>query len=249
MSLATTPVRHPAKFSAPILTAIEDIFTRYGRPRRTLDPFAGVGRVHSLNAGATVGNELEPEWARQAPGSTVIGDATRLPFPAAAFDGIVSSPTYGNRLADHQEARERCRLCAGTGRTDNDVCSRCNGKGRNEYRRNTYRHSLGRPLHRRNTGQLQWGAEYKRMHILAWADALRVSAPGAMWVINVSDFLRDNGLTVVPVSAWHRHTITALGLLHLETVPVGTRRNGEGANRDLRVANEDIHVFRVRAVA
>lgn len=245
------PVRHPAKFSPPILDAIDAILTRHGRPRRTLDPFAGVGRAHSLDAGWTVGNELEPEWAVQGAGPMVVGDATRLPLADGSVDGVISSPSYGNRMADHQEPHERCRLCAGTGEITDPAglakpktCTRCGGKGRNEYRRNTYRHALGRPLHRRNTGQLPFGVEYKRMHLLAWTEALRVSAPGALWVINVSDFLRDKGRTAVPVSVWHRDTITRLGLTWLETAPVGTRRNGQGANRDLRVANEDIHVFR-----
>lgn len=37
---------------------------------------------------------------------TVIGDATRLPFDNRMFDAVITSPTYGNRMADHHDAQD-----------------------------------------------------------------------------------------------------------------------------------------------
>src|SRR5580704_14131716 len=95
---------HPVRFSAPVLAAIAPIVEqeaqRLGRPMRLLDPFAGVGSVHTLCSEsalgqgdlwgtmtsriATVGIELEPEWACQHP-RTMVGDARALPFAHATF--------------------------------------------------------------------------------------------------------------------------------------------------------------------
>src|SRR5437868_9381022 len=102
-----------------------------------LDPFAGVGGIHTLAAlgiAHTVGVELEPECALQHP-RNIVGSALALPFPDDTFDAIVTSPCYGNRMADHHDAKDASR-------------------------RNTYTHALGRPLAFANAGSLQWGDSY-----------------------------------------------------------------------------------------
>lgn len=38
--------------------------------------------------------------------TTIVGNALYLPFRDRAFDGIVTSPCYGNRMADHHDARD-----------------------------------------------------------------------------------------------------------------------------------------------
>jgi hypothetical protein len=66
-------------------------------------------------------------------------------FDDATFDAICTSPTCGNRMADHHEAR--------------DISPR-----------HTYRHVLGRPRTPGNSGALQWGdgiagEEYRALHV------------------------------------------------------------------------------------
>ena len=94
---------------------------------------------------------------------TIVADALALPFPDGAFDAIVTSPTYGNRYADHFTPKE------GT-----------------EWTWRSYTLDLGRKLHPNNSGQLQWGPEYRTFHTRAWAQAVRVLCPGGRFVLNIS---------------------------------------------------------------
>lgn len=112
---------HPAKFPRYVLARLE-LYIRaearaLRRPARVLDPFAGVGRIHDLprRIAETTGVEIEPEWAA-CRARTVEGDATALPADwTASFDVVATSPCYGNRIADHHEARDSCAGCGGTG--------------------------------------------------------------------------------------------------------------------------------------
>ena len=55
------------------------------------------------------GYEIEPEWADQARANglcVTTGDCRQMHYPDAMFDAICTSPTYGNRMADHHEARD-----------------------------------------------------------------------------------------------------------------------------------------------
>lgn len=58
--------QHPAKFSASILSRLAQLLNAEPKPLLIIDPFAGVGGVHTL-AGygiETVGVEIEQEWAQ-----------------------------------------------------------------------------------------------------------------------------------------------------------------------------------------
>lgn len=97
-------VAHPAIFSDAILPVLARMLGP--EHRRVLDPFAGVGRIHELRGLVdwelvTIGVEIEPEWATVHT-DTQVGNALALPFASGVFDAVITSPTYGNRLADHR---------------------------------------------------------------------------------------------------------------------------------------------------
>lgn len=215
--------RHPARYTSSLLPLFAAILRRYGA-HRVLDPMAGTCRLVEVRrygfAGVIVCNELEPEWAVAGVGAAdlvTVADAARLPFANASFDAIVTSPTYGNRLADHHNARDASR-------------------------RRSYTHDLGRPLHPANTGQLQWGEAYRAAHLRIWAECARVLRPDGMFVLNISDHIRDG--RVVPVAAWHRDALMGLGFDVLEEHRVPTPRLRYGENAERRVEHEVVWVMR-----
>jgi hypothetical protein len=127
----------------------------------------------------TTGIEIEAEWAMMGPecahcrGSgggyvnpsgdweecpdcwgtgvkTIVGNALHLPENwTNRFHMVVTSPTYGNRMADHHDAKD-------------------------DSKRMTYKHMLGRDLHPDNSGQMHFGPKYKEFHEKAWAEVTRV---------------------------------------------------------------------------
>ncbi len=184
----TDRARHPAKFSDAVLNKIAELC----HPSWScLDPFAGIGLCHELvDRGAVasmVGIEREPEWAHQHP-NTICGsvlDIDRILAGFPAFDAVITSPTYGNRMADHHDARDTSR-------------------------RITYKHSLGRDLHADNSGAMQWGPTYRSFHEEAWAKVVKFIKPGGAFILNCKDHIRRG--EVQPVTAWHVETLCGLGL-------------------------------------
>lgn len=212
---------HPAPYSKGILDLVAAYFTKSpGKIRRVLDPFAGTGRIHDLGLAEieTFGLEIEPEWAEMHE-RTTCGDALSLPFPWPDFyfDAIVTSPTYGNRMADHHNARDLSK-------------------------RITYRHKLGRELHQNNSGKLQWGRDYRTFHKTAWVGCRRALRPGGLFVLNVSNHIR--GGEEIDVVKFHRDYLVDLGYVEENDFHIPTPRMGFGANRDLRVEYEHVIFFR-----
>lgn len=204
---------HPAKFSNAVLHAVRPLARGQDR---ILDPFAGTGLVHELGNGFnTWGVEIEPEWAADHP-RTIVGDATALPFPDWAFSAVITSPAYGNRMADHHDARDLSK-------------------------RHTYRHYLGRQLHENSSGRMQWGEEYRALHVAAWAECYRVLRPFGILVLNISDHVRKN--EVVPVTDWHCETLRCLDFIEVDRLTIATPRMRHGQNGDARVAHEHVIVF------
>lgn len=179
-----------------------------------IDPFAGVGGIHALK-NQTVGVEIEPEWANQDPG-TVVGNALALPFADDYFDAVATSPTFGNRMADHHDAK------------DNSV-------------RNTYKHRLGRDLSKDNSGAMHWGHEYRIFHEQAWKETTRVVRNGGRFVLHVKNHIRMGQEQYV--AEWHMQTIIGLGwtLSTIEVLP--SKGLKFGANRDIRTKNDYLIVF------
>jgi hypothetical protein len=209
---------HPAPFSNDILDVIAD---RVRGVDVVLDPFAGTGRVHELReragVGRTIGVEIEPEWAATHP-DTIHGSVLALPLADCSVGAIVTSPTYGNRMADHHEA------------TDDSV-------------RLTYKHTLGRDLAVDNSGAMQWGDEYREFHRQAWAESVRTLEVGGLFVLNIKDHIRDG--VRQEVAAWHVDTLCrefALALIAVDVIP--TKGLMAGENHKLRSCAELVFTFR-----
>ena len=216
-----TGVAHPAVFSDKILPVVAELLTP--EHKNVLDPFAGVGRVHELREMvdwelSTVGIELEPEWADLHP-DTHVGNALSLKFEDGSFDAVVTSPTYGNRLADHHNAR------------DGSV-------------RRSYTHDLGRGLHDDNSGDLHWGEEYRDFHVKAWVEVKRVLRDGGRLLLNISDHIRQRQRQYV--CSWHTQTLLQLGFVLVDADRVVTPRLRQGANAEARVPSEMVLGFDLR---
>lgn len=207
-------ISHPARFSE----ALYPVFTAFlVAGDRVLDPFAGTGGIHRLAELVdveTVGVELEQPWVDLHP-QTEQGTALDMHFPDESFDVICTSPTYGNRLADHHDA------------SDPD-------------RRRTYTHDLGRPLSEGNSGAMQWGPQYRLFHRAAWEEALRVLRPGGRFLLNIKDHIRGGKRQAV--SAWHATTLLELGCGFVDCVPIVTPNLRFGANSESRLV-ELVWVF------
>lgn len=216
--LYETGVAHPAVFSSAILPALAGLLGP--EHKRVLDPFAGVGRVHELPGMVewemrTWGVELEPEWARLHPG-TQVGNALDLPFDEGWFDAVVTSPTYGNRLADHHNARDGSL-------------------------RRSYTHDLGRKLSEDNSGVLHWGPQYREFHERAWRETARVLRAGGRLLLNISDHIRRGRRQYV--ASWHTQTLLEMGFALVDAARVVTPRLRAGANGQSRVSAELVLAF------
>ncbi len=207
---------HPAKYTDALLPTMAQMLK--GR-RRILDPFGGTGKVFELSAWLPAAQieavEIEPEWAACHP-RTTLGNALSLPWPADYFDAICTSPTYGNRMADHHDARDASH-------------------------RRTYRHMLGRALHADNAGAMQWGDKYRTFHIAAWTEARRVLQPGGAFVLNIKDHIR--GGEVQHVTEWHVKTLCGLGFVERDHKRINTPSMRYGRNGDKRVEYESVILF------
>ena len=209
-------MKHPAKFTDVILDRARPFVQAKGG--LWLDPFAGSGKIHLLNdVCKTIGVEIEQEWADLHP-DTICGDSTMLLllFKMGLFDGIFTSPTYGNRMADHHNAQD--------GST-----------------RHTYTHYLGRTLHDNNSGKMQWGEAYRTLHRAVWWQCFCVLKPGGMMLVNVSNHIRKG--VEIPVVSWHFDTLRELGFERNTELMIPTPRLGHGENDKARVDHEVLLVM------
>lgn len=215
-------VEHPAKFSDDFIPIFAGLLYGYDR---VLDPFAGTGKLAAIKdhgyTGEVVCCEIEPEWAKcglyPAVDEWHIGDSRKMRWADdEEFDAICTSPTYGNRMADHHNARDASR-------------------------RISYRHTLGRELHRQNSGRMQWGERYRQLHTEVYAECWRVLCWGGRFVLNISNHIR--GGKEIDVVGFHRDLLLDLGFTLTRAIDVETRRLRRGANHNRRVKTEKILVF------
>jgi hypothetical protein len=256
---------HPAKFSEPILRAIEAMASEHYidlGSSRIIDPFAGVGGIYEVCPNAT-GVELLPRWAA-AHRQTVVGNSRNLKliFKRRTFGLAITSCCYGTRMADHHEAKDSCGHCMGCGHREWDFevceddpdwawiwyepssppCSNCKGSGLSA--RNTYRHKHGEEgwVSEDNAGAMQWGDAYRELHEAVWRSLWDVLDDGGAFILNISDHIRKDRR--VPVEKWHIDTLKEIGFVVVDKVRVKTKRNGQGANGKVRVATEGLYLLR-----
>lgn len=214
-------VPHPARFTDQFLPVFAELLANIPN---VLDPFAGTGKLAHIKDHGYTGevylNELEREWAMQAPAwaTVTMNDAEHLPYPDNFFGAVCTSPTYGNRMADHCEWQDTSK-------------------------RITYKSVLGRGLSTGNTGAMQWGADYRSKHARIWAECARALKPEGLLILNISDHIRHG--QVMPVTDWHISCLGWLGFEKVEHRRIETPRMGFGANGKARADHESILVFRL----
>ena len=192
--------------------------------RNVLDPFGGTGKLALIKdfgfKGLVVCNEIEAEWAQSSPHPVDewhIGDAQDMSWAKdSSFDAICTSPTYGNRMADHFNSKDGSR-------------------------RITYRHYLGRPLKDNNSGKMQWGAKYKLLHTKVYEECFRVLVDRGIFILNISNHIRKG--VEIDVSAWHCEELQKIGFTRLDTTTQKTPKMGFGDNARARTFGEYIITF------
>lgn len=220
-------VRHPAKFSRAILHKLDEIVP----PGVWLDPMAGVGKIFRIarTDRSFLAVEIEKPWADQHP-DIIHGDAFKVLADWRAdgtrFDGIVTSPTYGNRFADKHNAKD-------------------------DSRRHSYTHDLramtadsSYTLDANNSGGMYfWNDDYKQFHLALWRLCWEVTRPGGKAFINVKNFMRTprgKPQRVEQVVGWHIKALMATGWAAPKLTPVKTPGMRDGANSKARVDAEQI---------
>ncbi len=208
---------HPAKFNKPLLVAIDCILTAEGilPPATILDPMAGVGTgvAHWNDLGYHAqGVELEPEWAMADP-MVRIGDARKLSeyFGTSHFDAIITSPAYGNRMADKYAGDPKGSA------------------------RHTYRISLGRKLSEGSGAAEQYGDAYCNLH----AQIVKQMSFFAkdLVIVNMKNHIR-NGEEVDVCLFWEKLIRISFPHWRMYAIEVPTAGQRHGANGDLRVDHE-----------
>jgi tRNA G10 N-methylase Trm11 len=184
---------------------------------RILDPFGGTGKIFSLlnyHPNLKISAvEIEPEWA-SLDSRITLGNALDLKYPDNSFDYIITSPCYGNRMADTLI---------------------------DKYKRITYTAALGRKLNKDNSGSLQWGEKYREFHVKAWNECKRVLRNNGTFVLNIKNHIRKG--IEQKVTEWHIETLESIGFKLFDLIPVETPSMKFGQNRNARIPYESIVIF------
>ena len=214
----TNKVSHPAKFSKELLPvlakyAFGDIIDIMGGTGR-----AGLLKELNKDIKSVTINEIEPEWAEQAfdnkVDNVIIGDAKNL---TGTYDCIVTSPPYGNRMAD------------------------CFKASNPDSMRRRYAGDLGRNVSEGSVSCLHFGKGYEEV-IRDIYDIVLENIKFKRFVLNVSNFIRK--FKEVDVIGWYKNYFDEKGFVLIVEEKVVTRRQkGVGANTHLRVPTESILVF------
>ncbi len=229
---------HPAKFSDSILEAMADMIPE--DVQTIVDPMAGVGKVLHLASEKRpfnfICNELESEWAvqitqRAAQNKTTagtyrvdvhVGDAATWRDERIGHAGsmVVTSPPYGNRMADAFRSESRPESM----------------KGR-------YAGELGRRLTGGSLASLGFGPAYESTAEAVFANIFRQMHKGQHFLLNVSNFIRKG--EEVDVAKYYAALFNKYGFVCVGSREVKTpRARGFGANSNARAPFEVLLLWR-----
>ncbi len=206
---------HPAKYSTELLPVLAKYC--YGD---IIDIMGGTGKAGLLKQfnekikTVTI-NELESEWAIQAKqngvDTIITGDARTV---TGRFNVIVTSPPYGNRLADNFKPSQH------------------------DSKRRMYAGDLGRAPSNGSTCCSHFGRGYESQMIDIISRAIKnIIHDRIVW--NTSNFIRD--FKEVDIFSFYKRVFESLGYKIVARERVSTKRHrGVGANTHLRVEYEDI---------
>jgi tRNA G10 N-methylase Trm11 len=185
-------MKHPAPFPLKVIDGIASVLD-VDTPLRVLDPFCGSGRIATVSEEwECFGVEIEEEWAAMAWANGVdccVGDSAKcIPQLPGTFDAVVTSPCYGNRMADTYAPPPE----------------------KKHAMRRTYRIALGHDLSEGSAACMQWGEEYRDLHARVWARSVEKIKPGGWFVLNIKNHMRKG--EEMPVTEWHIAELTHLGL-------------------------------------
>ncbi len=211
-------MRHPAVYSNNFI----EIFSKLLQGRKNvLDPFAGTGKIALIKdygfKGEIYCNEIEPDYSElenYPVDKWFYADAEHL--DVVDIDAICTSPTYGNRMADHHEAKDNSK-------------------------RITYRHCLGKPLKEGNTGKMQYGDIYRNKHISIYKNLYRILNNEGIFILNISNHIRKG--EEIDVVNFHKSVLEEIGFSFSHQISVETKRMRFGKNSEKRVKYEYILVF------
>lgn len=209
---------HPAKYSNELLPSLAKYC--YGD---VIDIMGGTGKAgllkkHNKNIKSVTINELEREWSEQAyengVDTVITGDARSL---SGMYDCIVTSPPYGNRMADNFNA------------------------GKPDSMRRRYVGDLGRNVSNGSCCCSHFGKGYEKQ-MSEILDSVISNIDFTRFVLNISNFIRQ--FKEVNVLGWYISYFEQKGFKIIFEEKVVTRRQkGVGANTNLRVPTEHILVF------
>jgi hypothetical protein len=209
---------HPAKFSKQLIPYMRDLIPT--DITILCDPMAGVGRIDQLGDKFTYHlNEIEPEWANQIDSkhTVTIGDACDYTLPANCM--VVTSPPYGNRMADYFVSPTRPESM----------------KGR-------YAGALGHRLSDGSAASMKFGNKYQETMTTCYEHIFSQMQTDQLFLLNISNFIAL--YKEVNVCGFYLDMFTRNGYTLDNMTPVTTPRNTYGANGSLRVAHEALMLWR-----
>lgn len=216
-------LKHPAKYTDCFLSTFAELLKGCDN---VLDPFAGTGKIGAIREygfeGKIYANELEPEWLINNDYNCDVlsfEDAEFIDYPSNFFDAICTSPTYGNRMADHFVAKDHSK-------------------------RITYTHCLGRQLKDGNTGKMQWGEQYRIKHEKIYAHLADICKDNAVFVLNIKNHIRNG--EEIDVKQFHIDALQKVGFELVDSIFVTTNGSRFGANANKRTKGEYILLFRLK---